>query len=368
MKLGYLHAGGERHGVHRYGRMLAAAAAASGAAEVHAAELDLDHPERSAAEYDSCDVVHLQYNPAIWGGGTIQLHRLRAFAERARPPLVATLHDVYAEDPWRAWKKRPPTLRRRLRDLRDDLTAALTTGRAVRHVLRRSLAVLVCSEEERRRIAAFAHGDRVRVLPHFVEDIGLLPDRVEARRALGVEQRDVLTVLGYLHPRKGADIAVDALPLLPERTLLVCAGQESPGREGLAAELEKRARKLGVADRFRVTGWLAADEQRRWLAATDLALCPFRFFSASGSFSTWIAAGQRALCSDLPQFREYARSQPGALATFEPLAGPALAEAARQCLAEGRGAPDPAVVLLRGRISLAAVFREHLAVYREVAR
>lgn len=371
MKLGYLHLGEERHGIQRYGRMLAEAVRRSGAVEVIEQRVllgggrraDRDALRRAAAALNDADLVHLQYNRAIWGGGWSQILALRAFLAACTTRLAVTLHDVYPDDPWRAWRKQPASLDKRLRRRLRGLLRQAPGNRAVKLLLERCEAVLVCFEIERRRLLEFPHADRLHVIGHFVEPRGGLPDRAAARRALGVADRRVVTVLGYIHPRKGYDLVVAALPKLPPDVLVVFAGMASPGNEKALARWQRKARKKGQAHRLLVTGYLAEDEQARWLVASDLGVCPFRFFSASGSMTTWISAGRPVLCHALPQIEEYRAISPGAFFTFAPYTVEAFVQAVEAALARVDGAADPKILALAEHFALEQVARRHLDLF-----
>ena len=69
-----------------------------------------------------------------------------------------------------------------------------------------------------------------------------------------------------------------------------------------------------MADRVRFMGYVPDDELETVLAATDVALCPFREMSASGALATWISAGRPIVTSDLPPIRELDALAPGAVA------------------------------------------------------
>lgn len=371
MKVGFLNLGERRHGLVRYGRLLMAEAARRDGVDVVDAELallgqardDLPRLRDAAAHLSSADVVHVQYNRAIWGGGAFQLEALRTFLDSCTAPVVCTFHDVYPTNPWAEWKRKKTT-RARIAAWWKDRRDRGPQNRAVRLLLRRAACSLVCFEEERRRLAAYPNAaEKLRVVGHFVESRGALPDRDAARAALGVEGSRVVTVLGYIHPRKGYDLAVEALPHLPPDVRLVFAGTAAEENLDKLKQLKKRAEKLGVAERLSVTGWLTDEEQERWLVATDLALCPFRFFSASGSLTTWLSAARPILVPALPQFDEYRAVRSDAFFTFSPYRAEALAEAVTASLAKVDGGEDPAIRALAEEFSLARTVDRHLEVY-----
>ena len=77
--------------------------------------------------------------------------------------------------------------------------------------------------------------------------------------------------MGLLIPRKGHELVIEALSLLPKVQLLICG--EGPMR----AELERRARRLLVADRVRFLGRIEHEDLNRYYSAADiLVLASYR--------------------------------------------------------------------------------------------
>ena len=86
--------------------------------------------------------------------------------------------------------------------------------------------------------------------------------RAERRAELGLKGRTLLTV-GNLIPLKGHDLAIRALPLLPDVELLIAgAGPEDGNLRGLAAQ-------AGVAHRVRFLGNLSQLQLRDYYGAVD---------------------------------------------------------------------------------------------------
>jgi glycosyltransferase involved in cell wall biosynthesis len=131
--------------------------------------------------------------------------------------------------------------------------------------------------------------------------------------------------------------------------------------------LREKAVAAGVAGRLRITGFLPEPELDVYLAATDLAVCPFTTVAASGSVSTWLSTGTPILAADLPLISEYNIMEPGAIRTFSPYTANALAEAACNLLAAGAGHDDMPAKRLRARLGMHSVLRQHIEAYRDVA-
>ena len=208
-------------------------------------------------------------------------------------------------------------------------------------------SLVVHCEDERARLAGFVPGGaRSRSCRTSWRCAATCPTVQAARAALGVADRRVVTLLGYLTRRRGHGLVIDALRDLPQDVTALFVGSVIEGRDHVADELRAHAADIGVADRVRFMGYLPEAELEQVLVATDVALCPFRFMSASGALATWISAGRPIVASDLAPIRELDALAPGALRRFAPYEAPALAAAIRDALDEATSGPDPRVEAL----------------------
>jgi teichuronic acid biosynthesis glycosyltransferase TuaC len=116
--------------------------------------------------------------------------------------------------------------------------------------------------------------DKVHVMRNGVDLHRFVPEPREAARArlgLPLDRRQLLSV-GHLIERKGHDIAIGALPLLPEDCDLNVIGS-GPERGALG----ERSAKLNVASRVRFVGVVPQPELKWWYSAADvLLLCSSR--------------------------------------------------------------------------------------------
>lgn len=86
--------------------------------------------------------------------------------------------------------------------------------------------------------------------------------RAERRAEFGLDRRTLLSV-GYLIPRKGHDLVIRALPLLPDVELLIAGdGPEEGNLKAIAA-------RLGVSERVRFLGALPQAQLRDYYGAAD---------------------------------------------------------------------------------------------------
>ncbi|MEO1592526.1 MAG: glycosyltransferase, partial [Cyanobacteria bacterium J06632_22] len=323
MKVGYLHLTQSPtlplSGVTRYGQKLAAAASQRDNLTVFEAHIGLSpgvvdlsqQLSRAAKTLAATAVVHVQYSQFVWH------EQILDWLQTLPIPVVVTLHDLHphlyppghwGQLLWQANQQQRARSGGRSLSLRStgqqfykywcDRTALAALGTAVDRLL-------TCHRIEAQRVQQVTGNQRVQVIPHFVEPRAPLPTPAAAKAALGLPTTTpIVTLQGFIYRTKGHELAVRALAHLPHLHL-VFAGGAVPGNEAFLAALQTLAQTLGVAERLRVTGYLSDDDLDRYLAASDLAICPFQALSASGSLSTWIAAGTPILAADHPQIHDY---------------------------------------------------------------
>jgi teichuronic acid biosynthesis glycosyltransferase TuaC len=130
-------------------------------------------------------------------------------------------------------------------------------------------------------IALGLPGEKIRVHRTGIDLDRFVPvDRTAAKARLGV-QGPLLVTAGWLIPRKGQAIAIEALTYLPGATLLVVG--DGPER----ASLERLAQRLGLANRVRFLGQQPHEALPGLLAAADVAVQPTQ---AEGLANVWVEA------------------------------------------------------------------------------
>lgn len=174
-------------------------------------------------------------------------------------------------------------------------------------------AVVIHGEHERPRLERLPRADRAQVIPHFIERRRPMV-RDEARRALGVDlDARIVGVLGWIHPRKHYELAVRLLAALEPEFQLWLIGSPPERNHDYLLTLQELARKVGVAERMTVTGYVDEDELALRLAALDVGLCPYRDASASGSMSTLLSARRPIVANDFALAAELAELAPEAI-------------------------------------------------------
>jgi glycosyltransferase involved in cell wall biosynthesis len=410
MKLGYLHMGSAEHGICRYGRILAAEAHRHPELTVveAAITLGIDPQQNTEALIQAArcfldvDLVHLQYsiknNKGLWGQGWSQFTHLKFFREHCQKPWVVTLHDVYdlPPDPQERFKYITYLIARILpfqfsqASLQSHtapraklpFAGILKTMQQYRWRVQKAFLsvpdhlslywllsqvqqVFVASSEEAKRLS---HAAATQVIPHFVEVRSQVPSKLEAQTILNLKGYQVITILGFIHGRKGHQLMVSAISKLPQNVKVIFAGGASSGQESFLQRLLSLANSEGVSDRLTITGYLSEEDLELYLMATDLAICPFESFSASGSLSTWISVACPILAYELPQIAEYNQVVLDSIQTFQLYTADALAAAIIKLLSTDLNAKSTTVNHLREKLLLPAIFNQHLDCYKMLAK
>jgi glycosyltransferase involved in cell wall biosynthesis len=199
---------------------------------------------------------------SLWAMGGMSMGLVTTCLERGLP-VVAVIEDdwlVYAAhvDAWTgAWLRRPRWLGAVARRLTGLPTAV--------PVLPAGATVAFASEYLRRRAEAEA---TVHFTTSAIVPLGTDPVDFPSRRPGDRPWRGRLLMVGRVEPRKGFDIAIQALADLPDATLrIVGAGDDRHRRELIAM-----ARDLGVADRLTCDDFVARRDLAAVYAESDALL------------------------------------------------------------------------------------------------
>jgi len=157
------------------------------------------------------------------------------------------------------------------------------------------------------------------------------PPRGEFRAKWGIPAGEpVLTFLGRLIPRKGADILIDAFAeTCPEFGCLVIAGPE--GELGYRASLENHARRAGVQARVTFTGPLYDREKHSLFLDSDLFVLPSRYENFANAPAEAIACGVPVIITEACGIRSLVNNYAGLVIPPEKAA---LANAIRRLLTD----------------------------------
>ena len=169
-------------------------------------------------------------------------------------------------------------------------------------VLRNAAAVLFTSEEERVRArrSFWLYRAKEKISPLGSEEPR--PAGPEARHLFlakfpEIEKTRMLLFLGRVHPKKGCDLAIDALPRggSGEQVTLVLAG---PDQVGWTQQLRERVVRMDIAPRVTFAGMLEGPLKRGAFENADVFILPSHHENFGMSVIEALSFGLPVLISD----------------------------------------------------------------------
>ncbi len=122
-------------------------------------------------------------------------------------------------------------------------------------------------------------------------------DRARTKAILGVDG-PLIAAVGALIARKGQMYLIDALPALPNTTLVLIGKGEDQ------AALAARAAELGVSERLIFTGSVGPDKIAEWLGAADVMALPTASEGLANAWVEALASGTPVVTCDVGGARE----------------------------------------------------------------
>ncbi len=134
---------------------------------------------------------------------------------------------------------------------------------------------------------------------------GKILNKKECKKRLGMGNKKVLTIFGFVHENKGHDLVIKILPKFSkEVVLLIAGGPRIKEHENYYNYLKEIASSLGVSDRIKFLNFVKEENLPIIFNATDIAIFPYRWIVASAALH--LALGYRipTITSDLDYFKE----------------------------------------------------------------
>ena len=166
--------------------------------------------------------------------------------------------------------------------------------------------LMIVHTQESREIMKMVYGlseSKLRLIPHGSFEKPNFLNKEECKRKLGLQNKTVITILGFVTPKKGHDLVIPLLPQLDPNVQLVIAGGPQTTNDAIYLELLKKiAMQYNCSEKVTFTGFL--QDLTCILNATDIAILPYRTVTDSGVLHLLIAYKVPTITSDLKAFRE----------------------------------------------------------------
>jgi glycosyltransferase involved in cell wall biosynthesis len=243
----------------------------------------------------SGDIVHVQFEYGLFSSLRLGKRTLTAFASlpfyvglaTGNRRVITTLHEP-----------------------RKTITASAKTGLFYTKLLDKLMFsvsdLIIVHTHESLELLKTVYGvdpSKLRVIPHGTYQKPTLLDKNECKRKFGLQGKTVLTVLGFVTPKKGADLVIPLLEHINSNVQLVIAGGPQTDADAqFIEELTVLAQQHHCMDRVTFTGYLP--DLAPIINATDIAVLPYRSVTDSGILHILISYGVPVITSDLKAFSE----------------------------------------------------------------
>ncbi|MDI6907699.1 MAG: glycosyltransferase family 4 protein [Thermoanaerobacterales bacterium] len=248
------------------------------------------------------DLLAVQHEYGIFGGrcGAHLLHLL----DNVRVPVVTTLHTI--------------------------LTEPSPHQRAILLDLARCSETVVAMSQRGKRILHEVYGlpeEQVVFIPHGIPDVAFV-DPVFYKDTLGVEGRKVILSFGLMHPGKGFEVVIKALPeVIAEHpdVIYIILGATHPHvlratGDAYRNSLHQLVNRLGLDAHVRFDNkYVDDDELLRYLLAADIFVTPYRSPAqiTSGTLSYAVGAGKAVISMPYWHAEELLADGRGRLVPFD---------------------------------------------------
>lgn len=262
-----------------------------------------------ADKANAADLCHVQFNYVYFNGELPYRNRFYDFAKYIKIPLIMTAHEVRV-----GYKPEASGMDNKIKKVIFNKTLFLWNLWSVyyhKKMYGRADRIYAHTKGQARMIKSLVRDpDKVVILPHGIPDVSAQDRNVavlQAKNELGLEDKFVLGIFGFINTKKGYELVLDILGALPENVILLIAGgpmTDNAVDKGYYNSLIKRISEAGLEKRVRITGYLKQADIPKVMAATDICLAPFLSASASGALSLCIAYRKPIIASDIPVHKE----------------------------------------------------------------
>ena len=270
---------------------------------------DEGYYRKAAEEANKADLCHVQFNYVYFNGELPYRNRFLCFAKHLKKPFVMTVHEVRI-----GFSTGLSGFSSRLKAFVFNSTMPLWDRWSIachRKMYDRADRIIVHTGAHRDAVAALVReSKKVVLIPHGIPQVSDADRNVaaaDAKKTLGVQDKTVMAIFGFINSRKGYECAIEALTGLPESVVLLIAGGIMTERKEDRAYYDKLTGLIsakGLIDRVKVTGYLSGKDIPAVMAATDICLAPFSSTAASGALSLSIGYHKPIIASDIGVHKE----------------------------------------------------------------
>ena len=264
----------------------------------------IDSKNYDSVTFDKVDkygVVHMQHHYSYFGKPLPYINKFKAIVDKINKPLIVTVHDIILETPPGTMPFVKPVLDLAIKLLNKQTFSNNNINKFVVHTEVQK-GILVQMGVDVSKIIVLPMG-----VPTFKEKF-TEKQKKNTRKRWKIEDKKVLSILGFIFRRKGYETAIKALKSLDNNVVLMIAGDTSPKArvdKDYKQELVTFIKESNLEDRVIITGYLNEKEFNEIIGITDIMLAPFNeTFGSPYSLATAIGYEKPIIASDIDSVME----------------------------------------------------------------
>ncbi len=146
-------------------------------------------------------------------------------------------------------------------------------------------------------------GKKITKIPFGVLEADIL-DQNESKKRLGFQDKQIITIFGFISENKGHDLVIDIMPRLDDNTiLLVAGGARNQEQQKHYNYLKDKVKQMKLEDCVVFLDFVKDDDIPIVASATDLFIYPYTWIAASAALNQALSYKKPTLTSDLDYFK-----------------------------------------------------------------
>ena len=146
--------------------------------------------------------------------------------------------------------------------------------------------------------------EKISVIPLGTKTPVTIIPKEKAKKALGLTNKRVITLHGFVEPNKGHLTVIKALKHLPENYIfLIAGGTHSKKGEDYLKEIKESSKEF--PERIKITGITTKEQLPIIIGASDVLVFPYHSITSSLAWTTCMPFRVPIITSDIQPFKEF---------------------------------------------------------------
>ncbi len=253
---------------------------------------------------NQAEIAHIQFEYSFFGGVNPVINMYQVFSSQIKIPKILTIHEITNVS---VDMQEGSNIKKFIKKLAygniDKYLQYINKG-----IFQEADAIIVHTNSTKEILVKRGiNSNKIFHIEHGIPYVNLSSKRqTESKKALGLENKIVITTFGSISERKGQDQVIKILDKLPENVIYLIAGALPAGEQYTTYmnNINKVIREKHLENKVKLTGYVQNNKIPEIMNATDLIVYPARDIIASGSVTETMAYEKMIIASNLDFINE----------------------------------------------------------------